>query len=89
MPLLEKDERYAVARSCERFVHFSWTARIDISSIDIARPSLKAPPFELQVILPASSLAGRHRNFELEIEDKRKTRHVTNSAFGSSATWAE
>ena len=43
MPLLEEDERYAVARSAKRFVHFSWTARIDISSIDIARPSLKAP----------------------------------------------
>jgi hypothetical protein len=34
MPLLEEDERYAVARSAKRFVHFSWTARIDISSID-------------------------------------------------------
>ena len=47
MPLLEEDERYAVARSAKRFVHFSWTARIDISSIDIAPPSLKAPAFEL------------------------------------------
>ncbi len=34
MPLLEEDERYAFARSAKRFVHFSWTARIDISSID-------------------------------------------------------
>ena len=72
MPLLEEDERYAFARSAKRFVHFSWTARIDISSIDIARPSLKAPAFELQVILPRSSFAGRHRNFELEIEDEGK-----------------
>src|SRR6476659_475660 len=32
MPLLEKDERYAVARSANGFAHFSWTARIDISS---------------------------------------------------------
>jgi hypothetical protein len=71
MPLLEEDERYAFARSAKRFVHFSWTARIDISSKD-SSSIVESPAFELQVILPPSSFAGRHRNFELEIEDEGK-----------------
>jgi hypothetical protein len=71
MSLLEEDERYAFARSAKRFVHFSWT-RVSTFLRKIARPSLKAPAFELQVILPRSSFAGRHRNFELEIEDEGK-----------------